>query len=68
MHSGESATNIASCTGIFTSNGTNNSYKNGGDTNTTAKSLGGICIDFGKDEYHNNVTPCIVGYSWIRTA
>jgi hypothetical protein len=33
---------------------------------TTDTSIDVLNVNFGNDEYHNNVSPCISGYSWIR--
>lgn len=32
------------------------------------KDGGIITMNFGKDEYHNNIAPCTAAYTWKRTA
>lgn len=60
MHSGETATNIASVDGKFSSGLTTQKYKPAGDPVTGASSVGKINWSIGSGTAHNNLQPYIV--------
>lgn len=58
MHSGESSTNIADVTGVFSSSLNNaNKYKSGGSESSGAKSKGDVILNVGNNEAHENKQP-----------
>lgn len=49
--------------GVFSYRG-----KSGSWAPSTERDGGIITMNFGKDEYHNNIAPCTAAYTWKRTA